>query len=94
MLLFGLLHYAVLLALAGLIFLLNHIPPKAVNLDPLILVLFKVEQVLTAPRRILLWLYPGETTPRWLPFALNLLNSLVWGAALAGAKAFWRRLTR
>jgi hypothetical protein len=92
-LLFGLLQYAVLLLLAGLIFLLNHIPPKAVSLDPLILVLFRVEQVLTAPRRILLWLCPGESTPRGLPFALAVFNSVVWGVALAGAKALWRRLT-
>jgi hypothetical protein len=91
-LLFALLHYLLLLALAGLIFLIIHMPPKAVNLDGLILFFAQTEAVLTAPRRFFLWLWPGETTSRFLIFSTTVLNSLVWGLALASLRAFWAKV--
>jgi len=92
-LLFALLHFLVLLALSGLIFLMNHIPPKAVNLDSLILFLVSVEWLLEGPRKFLLWLWPGESTPRGLGLGLTVVNSLVWGVTLAALRWLWRRLT-
>jgi hypothetical protein len=86
---FGLLHYLVLLILSGLIFFASHVPPKAANLDGAILGLFQVENVLTAPRKFLLWLVPGETTPGLLGLGTAVLNSLIWGVALASGRALW-----
>jgi hypothetical protein len=88
---FALLHYLVLLLIGGAIFLASHFPPKAVNLDPLILALFNAEFILTAPRKFLLWLWPGETTPGLLSIVTVILNSLLWGAALAGLRWLWVR---
>src|SRR5882724_11287467 len=88
---FALLHYLVLLLMAGAIFLASHFPPKVVNLDPLILALFNAESILTAPRKFLLWLWPGETTPGLLSMLTMLLNSLIWGAVLAGLRWLWVR---
>jgi len=87
--LFGLIHYATVLSVAGLIFVISHIPPRAVILDVVILALFKIEWVLIAPRKFLLWLWPGELTPVWLGFATTLSNSLLWGTVLAALKMFW-----
>lgn len=92
-LLFALLHFAVLLCVSGLIFVASHIPPKAVNLDSIILFLAGVEWVLEAPRKFLLWVWPGESTQRWLGFFVSVVNSLVWGCALACLKWLWRRAT-
>ena len=86
---FALLHYLVLISLAGIIFLASHVPPKAANLDGVILVLFQVESVLSAPRKFLLWLVPGETTPALLSTSTVILNSLIWGAALATGRSLW-----
>src|SRR5260221_12709293 len=91
-LLFALLHYTLLLLLGGLIFLIIHVPTIAVNLDGLILVLSQVETVLTAPRRLFLWLWPGETTPRVLILCAVALNSLAWGLALASLKLCWGKV--
>ncbi len=91
-LLFALLHYILLLALVGVLFLMIHVPPKAVNLDGLILFLSRAETVLTAPRRVFLWLWPGETTARFLIFSAMVLNSLVWGLALASLRLFWAKM--
>jgi hypothetical protein len=91
-LLFAALHYVALLSLGGLIFLVSHIPPRAVNVDAMLAVLVAVENVLVAPRKFLLWLWPWETTPAALGSILTVLNSLVWGAGLAGLKTAWRRL--
>ena len=92
-LLFALLHFLILLGVSGLIFFASHLPPKAINLDGLILFLAGVEQVVEAPRKFLLWLWPGEATPRGLGLALTVINSLVWGVALAALKRLWRGLT-
>jgi len=91
-LLFALLHYGVVLSLAGLIFLASHVPPKAINLDGLVLALFQTETVLTAPRKFLLWLWPGESTPALLSFFTTVLNSLLWGFALASLRRLWRKV--
>lgn len=53
-LLFAVLHYVVLLALSGLILLVERVPPKAVNLDGVITALVAVETMLVAPRKIVL----------------------------------------
>jgi len=89
---FALLHYLVLLVISGLIFFSSHVPPKAANLDTAILGLLQVENVLTAPRKFLLWLAPGETTPGLLSLGTSVLNSLMWGVVLATARAFWIRV--
>jgi hypothetical protein len=88
-LLFALLYYLVFFALDGVIFLLSHVPPKAMNLDPLLLKLANVEQFLVWPRLLLRWLWPGETTPGIFNYILPVLNALVWGAVLAGLKGLW-----
>ena len=91
---FALLHYLVLLGLGGLIFVAGHIPPKAINMDPLLSVLVSIETVLAGPRKAMLWLWPWETTPSGFSVALTLVNSLVWGFCLAGLRALWRRAVR
>lgn len=89
--LFAVLHYLVFISLEGVIFLLSHVPPKAVNLDGLVVTLFNAERILAAPRALLRWLWPSEHTPSLLNWALTALNSLVWGLALAGLKCFWSK---
>ncbi len=86
-------HWLLLICLAGIIFAASHIPPKAVNLDGLILGLQRVAAFLVLPREFLLWLWPGEATPGWLPAATRILNSLIWGCALAVLRRLWRQLT-
>ena len=93
-LLFAVLHYVALLVLSGLIFLVERVPPKAVNLDGVMTALVAMETVLVAPRKIVLWLWPWETTPSGFRFALTLINSITWGAGLAGLRAFWRKAIR
>src|SRR5258708_3345723 len=91
-LLFALLYYAIFLLLGGLIFLLSHLPPKAVNLDPLILALFKVQHVLAWPRFLLIGLWPGEMTPGYLNLLSMLLACFVWGLLLAWLKNLWVKI--
>src|SRR5438067_7671742 len=62
-LIFALLHYGAVLLFSGLIFFASHLPPKAINVDGIIMLLFRGETVLTAGRKVLLWLWPGESTP-------------------------------
>jgi len=85
--------YAALLGVSGLIFFASHIPPKAVDLDGLINLLVAVENVLVAPRKFILWLWPWENTPAYLGLVLTCFNSLAWGLALTGIKRCWRKLT-
>jgi hypothetical protein len=82
-------YYLAFLALDGVLFLLSHIPPKAVNLDALIVRLVEVEEFLAWPRVFLRHLWPGESTPTAFNYVLPLLNCLVWGLLLAGLKAVW-----
>lgn len=77
-------HFLVVLAAGGLIFVASRIPPRAVNLDPVIFVLVEVEDILLAPRKLLLRTWPGEATPRGLGTAASVVNSLAWGVAGAG----------
>lgn len=84
-------HYALLKALDGMIFLLAHLPPKAANLDTVILMLNKVETILVAPRIFLRWLWQNETTPQALNIFLIILNSLLWGILFAVLLAFKRK---
>ena len=92
--LFALLQYAVLLAVSGLIFLASHFPPKAANLDSLIVGLVKVETVLEGPRKLLLRLWPWENTPRGFGIVASVFNSLVWGLGLTAIRSFWLSATR
>jgi hypothetical protein len=89
---FGLLHFVTLQALAGFIFMAAHIPPKAVNLDGVIDLLVRFEDVLVFPRWLVLKCWPWEHTPGGLGLFLTLFNSAVWGAALAGLRSFWRKV--
>jgi hypothetical protein len=89
LLLFAAAHYAVLLALGGLIFLTSHLPSKVINLDALTNVLVHIEDVLVLPRRLLFRFWPYENTPRSFGFILTLANSLCWGAVLAAVQS-WR----
>ena len=92
--LWALAHYLALMCLEGVMFLASHLPPKAVNLDGMILALQYVEELLTAPRRFLLWLYPWETTPAGLGIFLTVVNSLTWGLAATCLKRLWDRARR
>ena len=92
-LLCALLHFAVSLVVAGLVFLLSAVPPKAANVDGLILALWKVQFVLAAPRKLFLWLWPGESTPGILSLLATLFNSTTWGCGLAGLRMIWQRIT-
>lgn len=88
---FAVLHFVVLKAMAGIIFFVSHVPPKAVNLGGVEDVLVCVEDVLVFPRALVLKLWPWETTPAGLGLALTIFNSAVWGAALAAVRHFWRK---
>ena len=92
--LYALLYYVLLLALNAVIFLLSHIPPKAVNLDFLILKFGEVERILLWPRSLLRRLWPGESTPTALNYLLSGLNCLLWGLALSGLKTFWTQVRK
>src|ERR1043166_9165878 len=85
-------HYAGLLLLTLLVFLASHVPPKAVNLESVVLALFRGETILTGPRKIMLWLWPGENTPGLLSFLATVLNSLLWGCVLAGLRYLWKKV--
>jgi hypothetical protein len=87
----ALLQFALQCAVTGIIFVTAHIPPKAFNLDGLILVLLPVHQILRSPRAFFEWIWPGEHTPWLLTWPLLPINSLVWGSALAGLKVVIKR---
>lgn len=89
-LLWAVAHIACLVLLDNFIFLLSHLP-NVINLDGVILFLTSVHQILKAPRRVLRWLWPGETTPWLINLLLPVANSLVWGAALAGLQRLKQR---
>ncbi len=92
--LFSLLHFLVMVAVDGVIYLAAHIPPKAVNLDAPIRWLQQVYEILRAPRFILRWLWPGEHSPLLLNWLLTILNSLVWGVGLAGLGTLWAKMRK
>jgi len=82
------LHYLVLLGISFVIFVLSHLPTTVINFDPAIIALVQVETVLVAPRKLLLWLWPLESTPRGFGFALTDANSLAWGLAIAALRSW------
>lgn len=84
----------VLAGLSGLIFLVSQIPPKAVQLDPLISVLVGAENVLVAPRRLAFACWPFESTPAGAGLVLTILNSAAWGIAVTLFLAFRQRSHR
>ena len=77
----------------GLMFMAGHVPPKAVNLSGVEEIFFHIHRVLVFPRWLVLHFWPWEHTPRGLGLCLMCFNSLVWGAALAGLRNFWRKAT-
>ena len=83
----ALLHFITVLGVAGVVFLLSHVPPKAVNLDGLITAMVMVENVLVCFRKLLLDFWPLENTPASLGSILSVLNSLGWGLLLSGQKS-------
>ena len=84
-------HYLLLLGLAGVIFLVSHIPPKAVNLDAVYSFLVGIETILVGPRKLLLAGWPFEATPAGFGVLLTFVNSLVWGFVLRMLLRLWRR---
>lgn len=93
MLWLALLHFIVLQAVGGFIFLVAHFPTKAANLDNVIAFLVRIEDVLVFPRWLALKLWPWEFTPRGMGLCLTLFNSICWGSALAAGRHFWRSAT-
>ena len=87
---FSLAHYLSLHVLEGFIFLIAHVPPAAMNLDSVIVALAWFGKVLVGPRLLLRHLWFSETTPGWLTVSLTIVNSLVWGYALAAGYRWWR----
>lgn len=86
----ALLHFIALTLLAGGLFLLAHVPPRAAAMDSLILIFQWVYEVLYFPLASLRWLWPGEASPWWLNGAVRLLGHTLVGAALAGGYRLWR----
>ena len=86
------LHYGILLCVGFVIFILSHLPTTVVNFDPAIIALVQIENVLVAPRKLLLWLWPFESTPRGLGFALAVTNSLTWGLGIATVRSWTRKV--
>ena len=92
--LFALLQYTILLALSGFIFLASHFPPSAANLDSLIVGLVNIESILEGPRKLLLRLWPWESTPRGFGIVASVCNSLAWGLGLTAMRRFWLSATK
>ena len=90
--LFGVIHFFVLLGLEATTFLLAHLPTRVLQLDLLIIGLSLLILVLRWPRLVLMAVWPGETTPSFLNIALTILNSLIWGFGLAGVKVAWSKI--
>ena len=90
--LFALAHFLVLLGLGAAIFLCAHLPTSILRLDSLIVALTHVHQWLRVPRTVLSSLWPGEYLPRFVNLLLTILNSLIWGIALAGLKMIWSKV--
>ncbi len=91
--LWAVLHFVMLGLLAGLLYLLIHIPPKAANLDPLILAAQWVADVIYFPILALRWLWPGESSPWLLNVLTRLGGSVVFGLGIAWGTEIWRRLS-
>lgn len=90
--LFALLHFLVLNTLAGVAYLLGHLPTSVLPFDSFILFLERLHRLLWFPRDLLRWLWPGERTPGFLNWVLLVLHSLCWGVFLIGLRNLWRKL--
>ena len=91
-LLYSVAFYLFLLALRGVSFLVAHLP-SASALDKVLVAIVSVEGILTAPKRFLRMVWPSQATPGFLNMALTILNSLIWGAALAFVPGLLRKGT-
>ena len=91
---FSVVYYLVFLLLNGFIYLLSHVPPKAANLDGLILKFYAVERFLAEPRVLLRSLWPWESTPPGFNILLTILTCLLWGLFLVGLKSLWTRVRK
>ena len=89
--LFALLHFVALLGLDAALFLLAHLPTSILHLDSFIVGLTHVHQWLRFPRTVLSHLWPGDYLPRLVNLALTVVNSLIWGVALAALKLLWSK---
>lgn len=89
---FALLHFLALNLLAGVTYILVHLPTSVLPLDPLILFLERLHRLLWFPRDLLRWLWPGERTPALLNWVLVVVHSLCWGVILTGLRNGWRKL--
>jgi hypothetical protein len=85
-------YVSVVLVLEFLVFVLSHIPPVAANLDPLITPIARLEAALLWSKQLLRSLWPGESTPRLLLWAVTFINWILWGFLLAWVWRGWRRL--
>ena len=90
MMAFSLAHYLSLHLLESLIFLVAHLPPAAMNLDPVIVALTWLGKLLVGPRLFLRLLWLSGVTPGWLTVTLTVVNSLIWGLALTAGSRWWR----
>ena len=79
----ALLHFVGMALLSAGLFLLIHIPPRAASLDPLILFLHRIYDVLYLPLAAVRWLWPGEASPWWLNLSVRLLGHTLVGMASA-----------
>ncbi len=86
----ALLHFIALTLLAGGMFLLVHIPPRAAPMDSLILFFQWIYDVLYSPLAALRWLWPGEASPWWLNAGVRVLGHALVGTAAAGGYRIWR----
>lgn len=84
-------HFAGLVLLDSLLFLIIHIP-TVINLDPIILFLTGLHTVLRAPARWLRMLWPAESTPQLVLWTLALVNTFLWGLVLSGLQTVWRKV--
>lgn len=89
-LLWALIHAGLLIMAKLIVFLLSSIPPKAVNFDALILIVFKVEEVLVQPGRAFASVLPGEQALGLLKWPIALGNSMLWGLGIAAVSRIRR----
>jgi hypothetical protein len=94
MILFALLYYLVFLTLDGLIHLLSLVPPRAVNLNSLVLILFSLSTF--SPRQIFFCAGSGpvKAHPVFFNPLVTFSNCLVWGLALAGSRKLWIKVQK
>ena len=80
-------HWFVLQLVRGAGFLFSHLPPSLLPTDPLVIGLLWIERAMLLPRRLMIAVWPGESTPGWLLVVSMAANSLLF----AGLVLFVRR---